>query len=120
MFLTVFKSKIHRATVTEANLHYMGSITIDEALLKAADILPGEKVQVVNNTNGNRLETYVITGAAQSGVICLNGRRRPVSPAGRHGHYHRLCHDDPGGSSRLSTTGRNGGCAKPHDSIARD
>ncbi|KYZ75888.1 L-aspartate 1-decarboxylase [Anaerosporomusa subterranea] len=73
MFLTVFKSKIHRATVTEANLHYMGSITIDETLLKAADILPGEKVQVVDNNNGNRLETYVIAGEADSGVICLNG-----------------------------------------------
>lgn len=73
MFLTMFKSKIHRATVTEANLNYMGSITIDETLLKAAGILPGEKVQVVNNNNGSRLETYCIGGAAGSGVICLNG-----------------------------------------------
>ncbi len=73
MFLTLFKSKIHRATVTEANLNYMGSITIDKTLLQAADILPGEKVQVVNNNNGNRLETYVIEGDADSGVICLNG-----------------------------------------------
>ncbi|CVK18831.1 aspartate 1-decarboxylase [Sporomusa sphaeroides] len=73
MFLTMFKSKIHRATVTEANLNYMGSITIDENLLEAADILPGEKVQVVNNNNGNRLETYVIAGKAGSGIICLNG-----------------------------------------------
>ena len=70
MFLTMFKSKIHRATVTEANLNYMGSITIDENLLEAADILPGEKVQVVNNNNGNRLETYVIAGKAGSGIIC--------------------------------------------------
>ncbi len=73
MFITMFKSKIHRATVTEANLNYMGSITIDETLLKAADILPGEKVQVVNNNNGNRLETYTIAGEAGSGVVCLNG-----------------------------------------------
>jgi aspartate 1-decarboxylase len=73
MFLTMFKSKIHRATVTEANLNYMGSITIDENLLEAADILPGEKVQIVNNNNGNRLETYVIAGKAGSGIICLNG-----------------------------------------------
>ncbi len=73
MFLTLFKSKIHRATVTEANLNYMGSITIDKTLMQAADILPGEKVQVVNNNNGNRLETYVIEGEADSGVICLNG-----------------------------------------------
>ncbi len=73
MFLTMFKSKIHRATVTEANLNYMGSITIDEALLEAADILPNEKVQVVNNNNGARFETYVIKGRRDSGVICLNG-----------------------------------------------
>lgn len=73
MFLTMFKSKIHRATVTEANLNYMGSITIDEALLEAAEILPNEKVQVVNNNNGSRFETYVIKGERDSGVICLNG-----------------------------------------------
>jgi aspartate 1-decarboxylase len=73
MLLTMMKSKIHRATVTEANLNYMGSITIDKSLLEAARILPGEKVQVVNNNNGERLETYVISGEANSGVICLNG-----------------------------------------------
>jgi aspartate 1-decarboxylase len=69
----MFKSKIHRATVTEANLNYVGSITIDKTLLDAANILPGEKVQIVNNYNGARLETYVIEGEANSGVICLNG-----------------------------------------------
>jgi aspartate 1-decarboxylase len=69
----MFKSKIHRATVTEANLNYVGSITIDKTLLKASNILPGEKVQIVNNFNGARLETYVIEGEADSGVICLNG-----------------------------------------------
>ncbi|MCL6635935.1 MAG: aspartate 1-decarboxylase [Peptococcaceae bacterium] len=73
MFITLFKSKIHRATVTGANLNYMGSITIDEALLEAADILPNEKVQIVNNNNGARFETYVIKGPRDSGVICLNG-----------------------------------------------
>lgn len=73
MLYTMMKSKIHRATVTEANLNYMGSITIDKSLLEAARILPGEKVQVVNNNNGERLETYVISGEANSGVICLNG-----------------------------------------------
>jgi len=73
LFLTMFKSKIHRATVTEAKLNYMGSITIDEALLEAAEILPNEKVQVVNNNNGSRFETYVIKGERGSGVICLNG-----------------------------------------------
>ncbi len=73
MFLNMFKSKIHRAVVTQANLNYVGSITIDEALMEAADILPNEKVQVVNNNNGARLETYVIPGTRDSGVICLNG-----------------------------------------------
>lgn len=73
MFITMFKSKIHRATVTEANLNYMGSITIDEALMEAADILVNEKVQIVNNNNGARFETYVIKGPRDSGVICLNG-----------------------------------------------
>lgn len=73
MFLTIFKSKLHRATVTEANLNYVGSITIDETLLEAANILPGEKVQIVNNNNGARLETYTIKGERNSGVICLNG-----------------------------------------------
>lgn len=73
MFLTMFKSKIHRATVTEADLNYMGSITIDEALIEAAGMLPHEKVQIVNNNNGARFETYVIKGPRDSGVICLNG-----------------------------------------------
>lgn len=73
MLLTMLKSKIHRATVTEANLNYVGSITIDEALLEAANILPNEKVQIVNNNNGARFETYTIKGPRDSGVICLNG-----------------------------------------------
>ena len=70
---TMCKGKIHRATVTQANLNYVGSITIDADLLEAADIYPYEKVQVVNVTNGSRLETYTIAGARGSGVICLNG-----------------------------------------------
>lgn len=69
----MFHGKIHRATVTEANLEYMGSITIDSDLLQQAGILPGERVQIVDNNNGNRLETYTIAGAAGSGIICLNG-----------------------------------------------
>ncbi|NBD22547.1 aspartate 1-decarboxylase [Paenibacillus glycinis] len=73
MFRTMMKSKLHRATVTEANLNYVGSITIDEDLMELADIWPNEKVQIVNNYNGARLETYVITGPRGSGVICLNG-----------------------------------------------
>ncbi len=73
MLRTMFRSKIHRATVTEANLNYVGSVTIDSDLLKAADILDGEKVEIVNINNGARFETYTITGPAGSGVICLNG-----------------------------------------------
>lgn len=73
MLRTLFKSKLHRATVTEACLDYVGSITIDEDLMDAADICLNEKVQVVDNNNGARLETYVIAGARGSGIICLNG-----------------------------------------------
>ena len=73
MLYNMFHGKIHRATVTEANLEYMGSITIDSELLELSGILPGERVQVVDNNNGNRLETYVIAGEPGSGVICLNG-----------------------------------------------
>ena len=69
----LFKSKIHRATITQADLNYVGSLTVDEALMEAADFLPYEKVTVVNVTNGERLETYVIPGERGSGVICLNG-----------------------------------------------
>lgn len=73
MLIEKFKSKIHRATVTEANLNYVGSITIDEDLIEAAKLQEGEKVQIVNNNNGERIETYVIKGEKGSGVICLNG-----------------------------------------------
>lgn len=73
MLLNVFKSKIHRAIVTEADLNYVGSVTIDKDLLDASQILPGERVQVLNVNNGERLETYVIEGKAGSGIICLNG-----------------------------------------------
>ena len=73
MFLHIFKSKIHRAKVTEANLNYVGSITIDEDLMDAANIYPGEKLQIVNVNNGERIETYAIKGPRGSGSICLNG-----------------------------------------------
>ncbi|NOY38434.1 MAG: aspartate 1-decarboxylase [Chlorobi bacterium] len=73
MWLEVVKSKIHKVTVTEANLQYVGSITIDEDLMDAARIMENEKVQVVNINNGERLETYVIRGKRGSGEICLNG-----------------------------------------------
>jgi aspartate 1-decarboxylase len=73
MYIEILKSKIHRATVTEANLNYVGSVTIDEDLMDASNLLPNEKVQVVNINNGERLDTYVIKGERGSGVICLNG-----------------------------------------------
>lgn len=73
MLREMCKSKIHRATVTEANLQYQGSITIDKALMTAANLLPGEKVQVVNLHNGTRIETYCLNGKAGSGTICMNG-----------------------------------------------
>jgi aspartate 1-decarboxylase len=79
---TMCKGKIHRATVTQANLNYVGSITIDADLLKAADIYPYEKVQVVNVNNGARLETYTIAGAPGSGVICLNGAAARLAAEG--------------------------------------
>jgi aspartate 1-decarboxylase len=79
---TMCKGKIHRATVTQANLNYVGSITIDQDLLDAADIYPYEKVQVVNVSNGARLETYTIAGARGSGVICLNGAAARLNSEG--------------------------------------
>lgn len=81
MFIEVLKSKIHRATVTEANLNYIGSITIDEDLMDAANIIANERVYIVDNNNGERLDTYVIPGKRGSGVVCLNGAAaRKVQP----------------------------------------
>ena len=73
MYIEVLKSKIHCARVTEANLNYMGSITIDEDLMDAANLIAGEKVHIVNNNNGARFETYIIKGERGSGCVCLNG-----------------------------------------------
>jgi aspartate 1-decarboxylase len=80
MFIEVLKSKIGHATVTQAELHYEGSITVDSTLLKAAGMIPGEKVHVLNESTGSRIETYTIAGKPGSGQICLNG------PAARHGY----------------------------------
>lgn len=80
MWIQVFKSKIHRVKVTQAELHYVGSISIDEALMEAANIIENEKVQIVNINNGERFETYVIKGERDSGIVCLNG------PAARKVH----------------------------------
>ena len=73
MFIEVVKSKLHKVTVTDANLQYVGSITIDEALLEAANMIENEKVQIVNINNGERFDTYIIKGERNSGIICLNG-----------------------------------------------
>ena len=82
MIIEVLKSKIHRAKVTQAELNYVGSITIDEDLIDAANIIPNEKVQVVNNNNGARFETYVIRGERASGQICLNGATARLAQIG--------------------------------------
>lgn len=79
MLIEVLKSKIHRAVITEANLNYVGSLTVDEDLMDAANMIEGEKVQIVNANNGERIETYLIKGRRGSGVVCLNG------PAARRG-----------------------------------
>ncbi|MEU8074945.1 aspartate 1-decarboxylase [Catellatospora citrea] len=73
MYRTMLKSKVHRATVTQAELHYVGSLTLDPDLMDAADLLPGELIHVLDVTNGARLETYVIEGERGSGVVCVNG-----------------------------------------------
>ncbi len=81
MLIEMMTGKLHKARVTDANLNYEGSITIDEGLMEATDILPGQKVQIVNNNNGARFETYVIKGERGSGTICLNGAAaRMVQP----------------------------------------
>lgn len=82
MLREMAKSKIHRATVTEANLNYEGSITVDSSLMATADILPGEKVQVVNIANGARFETYAIEGQAGSGIVCVNGAAARLTQPG--------------------------------------
>ena len=82
MIIEVMKSKIHRARVTQAELNYVGSITIDEDLIEAANIIPNEKVQIVNNNNGARFETYVIKGERGSGVVCLNGAAARLAQVG--------------------------------------
>ncbi len=80
MNIDILKSKVHRAVITEANLHYVGSLTLDEDLMEAANMIENEKIQVVNVNNGERIETYLITGKRGSGVCCLNG------PAARRGN----------------------------------
>lgn len=100
MLLELLKGKIHRATVTQAELDYVGSITVDRTLLEQSGILEYEKVQIVDVNNGSRFETYTIAGEPNSGVICLNGAAaRCVSVGGRH-HHHGLRPAHPGGGPR--------------------
>jgi aspartate 1-decarboxylase len=82
MLVEIIKSKIHRVRITESNLNYIGSITIDEDLMDAANIIPNEKVQIVNNNNGERFETYVIRGERGTGNICINGAAARLVQAG--------------------------------------
>jgi aspartate 1-decarboxylase len=82
MIIEVLKSKLHRVRVTQAELNYVGSITIDEELIEAANIIPNEKVQIVNNNNGARFETYVIKGERGSGTVCLNGATARLAQVG--------------------------------------
>lgn len=82
MIIELLKSKIHRVKVTQAELNYVGSITIDEDLIEAANIIPNEKVQIVNNNNGARFETYVIKGERGSGIVCLNGAAARLAQVG--------------------------------------
>ena len=91
MQVEVLKSKIHRVTITQANLSYVGSITIDEDLLDAAHLIAGEKVQIVNVNNGERLETYIIKGERGSGAVCLNGPAARKCVRRRRGDHHFLC-----------------------------
>ncbi|TFF36159.1 aspartate 1-decarboxylase [Mucilaginibacter psychrotolerans] len=82
MIIEILKSKLHRVKVTQAELNYVGSITIDEDLIEAANIIPNEKVQIVNNNNGARFETYVIRGERGSGTVCLNGATARLAQVG--------------------------------------
>lgn len=100
MLLTILKSKIHRAKVTQADLNYVGSITIDEELLRQSGINEYEQVDVVDINNGNRLTTYAISGKPGSGIICLNGAAARLVSEGDLGHHHELRSNDSRGIER--------------------
>lgn len=106
MLRTLMKSKVHRATVSEANLHYVGSLTLDRELMDLADLVPNEKVQVVNVTNGERLETYLLEGAPGSGVLCLNGARGTPGASRGHRDRHRVRHVRRAGGTAARAEGR--------------
>lgn len=103
MRIEVLKSKIHRVRITQAELHYVGSITIDEALMEKANLIEGEKVQVVNINNGERIETYTIKGPRDSGTICLNWAGSPKGNGGGLGNHNFLRIYRLGGSQKFFT-----------------
>lgn len=105
MYLKMLKGKIHRAIVKQAELNYVGSITVDPVLMQAAGILEYENVQIVDIENGNRFETYTIAGEPGSGMICLNGAAARQVQTGDH-VYHGVCTDDPAGSRAVLTGSR--------------
>ena len=105
MYLKMLKGKIHRAIVKQAELNYVGSITVDPVLMQAAGILEYENVQIVDIENGNRFETYTIAGEPGSGMICLNGADKTGADR-RSCHYHGVCTDDPAGSRAVLTGSR--------------
>lgn len=121
MLREMAKSKIHRATVTQAELHYEGSITVDSTLLEAADILPGEKVQVVNIANGARFETYTIAGGAGSGTICVNGAAARLVQPGDLVILITYCHlpDDQARTHRMKVVFVDGRNRPIADDVAR-
>lgn len=99
------KSKIHRVKVTQAELNYVGSITIDEDLIDAAGLIENEQVHIVNNNNGERFVTYVIKGERGTGMICLNGAAARRAADRRHYHYYCVRQHEPGRSENLQTDG---------------
>ena len=115
----MLKSKIHRATITEANLAYEGSLTVDADLLRGADILPYEMVHIYNISNGERFQTYAIEGEVGSGVICLNGAAaRPGRGGGPH-HHHHLFQLPGRGTQPPHPQGRHGGQPQPPEVVTR-
>ena len=104
MLIEVLKSKIHRVKVTDADLNYIGSITLDKKLINAANIVIGEKVQVVNINNGERLETYVIEGRENSGDVTLNGPAARKVQKGDSNNYYKLCSNEYRRSPKLQTS----------------
>lgn len=116
---TLLSGKIHRATVTQADLHYVGSLTIDEMLMEAADLIEGEQVQVVDITNGARLTTYVIAGRRGSGVIGINGATAHLIHPGDPHHHHGLSAGSRVRCGRVRARGGACRCPQPNGGVGR-